>query len=109
MVTQTHRQTDQTLTYRQVELGLHTNTDTETDRYTDRQTHTQTDSYRQVGLGSAHRVVEGLSGRLSLVASTGWWKGQAKWCLHRDLIKALWRNCNWFVALPVRAGSLTGG
>lgn len=49
------------------------------------------------------------TGKLSLYASTGAWKGQAKLCLHRNFIRVLWRNCSWLVMRPWRLGSFTGG
>ena len=38
-----------------------------------------------------------LTGRLSLTASTGAWKGQAKWCFHRAFTTTLSRYCSWLV------------
>jgi len=38
-----------------------------------------------------------LTGRLSLIASTGAWKGQANWCFHRDFTTTLSRYCSWLV------------
>ena len=50
-----------------------------------------------------------LTGRFRRYASTGSWKGQAKWCLHSDFIMAFCRNCSWLVTRLGRPGSRTGG
>lgn len=38
-----------------------------------------------------------LTGKLSLTASTGAWKGHENWCFHRVFSTTLSRYCSWFV------------
>ena len=40
-----------------------------------------------------------LTGRFSLTASTGCWKGHANWCFHSVLSTTLSRYCSWLVCL----------
>lgn len=50
-----------------------------------------------------------LTGSPRVTASTGWWKGQAKWWRHRDLITTFCINCSWLVLRPGLLGLVTSG
>ncbi len=48
------------------------------------------------------RTVGSLTGRFSLMASTGEWKGQANWCFQRAFSTTFSRYCSWLVWRLVR-------
>lgn len=54
------------------------------------------------------RKKQTLTGRLRRTASTGSWKGQAKWWRHSAFAITFWRYCSWLVTRPWRLGSFTG-
>lgn len=73
----------------------------------------QTCAYNlELGCGShgPARSTETLTGRFSLMASTGAWKGHEKWCFHRALRTTLSRYCSWLVWRLGRMGlEVSGG